>query len=426
MLPVTERLLQFIWQFQYFNRSELTTCTGESLLIFFQGHYNKNQGPDFTTARIRLKETTWAGSIELHIKTSDWMRHRHESDTNYQNVILHVVWEHDQPVNNIPVLELKHRVSGLLLRRYESLMEASSFIPCDKSIHTIPTLHFASWKERLLAERMLRKNNIITEYLKQNKYHWEEMFWSLIARSFGMKVNADAFEAIARSVPLTLLAKQKYQLHHVEALLFGQAGLLEKDFTEAYPQLLKREYRFLQRKYELRPIYAPLLFLRMRPGNFPTVRLAQLAMLIYESVHLFSRIRDADTIQEVKAMLHITANDYWHYHYRFDELSVFKKKTIGSTMMCNIIINTIVPVLFAYGHYHGENAYKQKALQWLEAVDPELNTVTKGFLNLEVTCQSAYDSQALLELKSNYCDHKKCLDCAIGNLLLKAKNIKED
>ena len=416
---MTERLLQFIWQFQYFNRNELTISAGEPLLIFFQGHYNNNQGPDFTTARIHLNDTTWAGSVEMHIKTSDWARHRHETDPNYQNVILHVVWEHDQPVNDIPILELKHRVSSLLLNRYESLMEASTFIPCDKSIHTIPDLHFASWKERLLAERLLRKNNLITEYLKQNNYHWEEMFWWLIARSFGIKVNADAFEAIARSVPLTLLAKQKYQLHHIEALLFGQAGLLEKEFNEAYPQLLKREYRFLQRKYGLRPIHAPLHFLRMRPGNFPTIRLAQLAMLIYESAQLFSRIRDATSVEQVKTMLCVTANDYWHYHYKFDELSVFKKKTIGSNMVCNVIINTIVPVLFAYGHYHGENIYKQKALQWLDEIDAEINTVTKGFLQLEVTCRSAYDSQALLELKANYCDKKKCLDCGIGNMLLK-------
>lgn len=416
---MTERLLQFIWQFQYFNRNELITCNGEPLLIFFQGNYNSNQGPDFTAARIRLKETTWAGSVEMHLKTSDWVRHKHESDTNYQNVVLHVVWEHDAPVNNIPVLELKHRVSGLLLNRYEALMAASSFIACDKSIHTIPALHFASWKERLLAERLLRKNSLITDYLKQNNYHWEEMFWWLIARSFGMKVNSDAFEAIARSVPLTLLAKQKYQLHHIEALLFGQAGLLEKDFAESYPQLLQREYRFLQRKYGLRPIFAPLLFLRMRPGNFPTIRLAQLAMLIYASAQLFSKIRDANSVEEVKALLDITANDYWHYHYKFDELSVFKKKTMGSAMINNVIINTIVPVLFTYGHYHGENAYKQKALQWLEKIDAESNSVTKGFNNLEITCRSAYDSQALLELKSNYCDKKRCLDCGIGNILLK-------
>ncbi|HEX6191687.1 MAG TPA: DUF2851 family protein, partial [Chitinophagaceae bacterium] len=199
----------------------------------------------------------------------------------------------------------------------------------------------------------------------------------------------------------------------------GQAGLLEKDFAESYPQLLQREYRFLQRKYGLRPIFAPLLFLRMRPGNFPTIRLAQLAMLIYASAQLFSKIRDANSVEEVKALLDITANDYWHYHYKFDELSVFKKKTMGSAMINNVIINTIVPVLFTYGHYHGENAYKQKALQWLEKIDAESNSVTKGFNNLEITCRSAFDSQALLELKSNYCDKKRCLDCGIGNILLK-------
>ncbi len=425
---MTERLLQFIWQFQYFNRTELALASGEPVRIIIPGQFNTNQGPDFTDAKIVIGQTFWAGSIELHIKTSDWVKHHHETDQNYKNVILHVVWENDQQESDnsskivspsIPLLELQSRISNLLLSSYTDLMNAASFIPCEKMIQAVPPLQWTSWKERLLAERLLRKSKKISGYLQQNNFHWEETFWWMLARNFGMKVNADAFETIARSIPLNILAKQKHQIHQLEALLLGQAGLLESKFDEDYPRLLQKEYVFLKKKYDLRPIHEPLLFLRMRPGNFPTIRLAQLAMLVKESVHLFSKIAEAGSVKAVKAWLDVTANDYWHYHYRFEDCSSFKIKRLGISTINSIIINTVVPVLFAYGDYHSEKKYKEKALQWLEETEAESNAITNGFRQIEIENKNAYDSQALIELKTQYCDLKKCLDCTIGNFLLK-------
>lgn len=416
---MTERLLQFIWQFQYFNTTELTTTTGELIQIIFPGQYNTNQGPDFTDAKISIGKTTWAGTVELHIKTSDWTKHNHQQDKNYNNVILHVVWEDDRTGNAVPVLELKGRVSKILLHRYKELMNADSFIPCEKSIHSVREIVWKSWKDRLLAERLLRKAATVDNYLQQNNYHWEETFWWLLARNFGMKVNAEAFEAIARSVSVNLLAKHKSQLHQLEALLMGQAGLLEEKFTEEYPLLLQKEYRFLQSKYRLKPVSLPLHFLRMRPGNFPTIRLAQLTMLVYQSVHLFSKVKEVGPVKDIRQWFDVNANDYWHYHYRFDEASAFRKKKLGETMIDNIIINTITPVLFAYGSYHKEQQYKDKALQWLESTAAEANSITKGFQRMGVDNKSAFDSQALIELKNEYCSKRRCLDCGVGNAILK-------
>jgi hypothetical protein len=417
---MNERLLQFIWQFQYFNKSELRTSSGEPLQIIFQGQHNTNQGPDFSSAKVKIGSTTWVGSVELHFKTSDWEKHHHNRDENYRNVILHVVWENDtEQENAVPILELKEKVSKILLQRYETLMNAAGFIACEKSIHQVPGITWKSWKERILAERLVRKAEAVERYLRQCNYHWEETFWWLLARNFGMKVNADAFEAVARSIPLNLLAKHKSQIHQLEALLLGQAGLLNKAFDEDYPNMLRKEYKFFKAKYNLAPCVNTLFFLRMRPGNFPTIRFAQLAMLVHESAHLFSRIKEAASIDELEKWFDVTANDYWHYHYRFNETSPYKKKKLGLAMINNIVINTIVPMFFAYGHYHDEEAYKRKALRWLEETPAEENSVTKAFQGLGIENESGFDSQALIELKNEYCSKKRCLDCAVGNAILR-------
>ncbi|MFI5130242.1 MAG: DUF2851 family protein [Chitinophagales bacterium] len=421
---MTERLLQFIWQFQYFNKNELTAISGETVRVISPGQLNTNQGPDFTDGKIRLDNTTWVGTVELHIKTSDWNKHEHQNDSNYNNVILHVVWENDSTANQVPVIELKSRVSGILLQRYEELMNSSAFIACEKSIHAVRGITWVSWKERLLAERLLRKSKLIGTYLQQNNYHWEATFWWLLARNFGTKVNGDAFEAMARSMPVNIISKHKGQIHQLEALLFGQAGLLEKNPNkygeeDDYLLLLRREYEFLQGKYKIVPIGTPVHFLRMRPGNFPTVRLAQLAMLVHQTAHLFSKIKDATSVNEVKKWFDVTANDYWHYHYVFDEISAFKEKRVGESMIDNIMINTVVPVLFAYGNYHGDQKCKDRALKWLEEILAESNSITNGFHHIGTEIKNAYDSQALIELKNEYCDRRRCLECGVGNAILK-------
>jgi hypothetical protein len=297
-------------------------------------------------------------------------------------------------------------------------MNAPHFIPCANTISHTRELTWLNWKERLVAERLTRKAELVLEGLEQTGRHWEETFWRLLARNFGIKVNADAFEELARSLPVNLLAKQRASIHQLEALLLGQANLLQ-DAADAYTKLLQREYFFLKQKYQLVPVNTPMHFLRMRPGNFPTVRLAQLAMLVYTTTHLFSALLEEPDLEKAKALLQVTANDYWHYHYRPGQSSPYKPKKVGPDMAENIIINTVVPVLFAYGTYHHLEAYKEKAVHWLQETAAESNTIIKGFETLSVHSKSAFDSQALLELKHGYCDVKRCLDCAVGNALLK-------
>ena len=422
---MTERLLHYIWQFQFFSRDKLTTTTGEPLQILFAGLYNINQGPDFSDAKIKVGNTTWAGTVELHLRTSDWIKHNHQADENFNNVILHVVWEDDTFVNDLPVLELRGRVSGILLRRYEELMLSASFIPCEKMICHVNELIWKSWKDRLLAERLMRKAENVEQMLKENNCHWEETFWWMLAGNFGAKVNTAAFEAMARTLPLNILGKHRSRIQQLEALLMGQAGLLKKNpeinsENDAYFNMLQREFFFLQKKYGLRPIRQPVHFLRMRPGNFPTIRLAQLASLLQHPRPLFSTIRDTILLKHVRDLFDITANDYWHYHYRFGETSGFKRKKLGGAMLDNIIINTLGPVLFAYGNYHHEQGYKDRAMYWMEKTAAEKNSITNGFEELGIENKNAFDSQALIELKNRYCNTRRCLECGLGNVLLKS------
>ena len=417
---MTERLLQYIWQFQYFNSKELLTDEGEALQIIYQGMFNTNQGPDFTDAKIKIGATIWAGSVELHINTSDWKNHKHSGDKHYKNVILHVVWKNDTDLHlPFSTLVLQDKVPKVLLSKYDELMNTDSFIPCEKNIQQINNLTWQSWKERILVERLENKTRVVFDQLQQNNNHWEEICWWMLAKNFGMQLNSIAFEKMARSIPVNILAKHKGQIHQVEALLFGQAGSLDADFAEDYPKLLQKEYLFLKKKYNLQKPEGSMIFLRMRPSNFPTVRLAQLAMLVHKSLHLFSKIKESPGIKSIKELLQVTANDYWHYHYVFDEPTAFKKKKLGGQMTDNILINTVVPVLFAYGHYHHEEQYKDKALQWLEEIKAEKNTITNGFTALQVENRTAFDSQALIQLKNEYCNKKRCLDCSIGNKLLR-------
>jgi len=420
---MTEKLLQYIWQFQYFNLTGLQTVAGEQLEILRPGKWNRNQGPDFTDAQIRVDGTVLAGSVELHLRSSQWEEHGHSMDANYNNVILHVVQEHDQPdTSTIPVLELHSRIPGILLERYEQLMQAPSFIACGSSIGRVPGLTWTSWKERLLAERLTRRSEMVFKLLGETGGNWEEIYWWLLARNFGATVNTEAFEALGRSLPFPLLARHRQQIQQLEALLFGQAGLLNKKFRDHYPRMLQKEYHFLAKKYRLQPIQLPVHFLRMRPGNFPTIRLAQLAALLQNPEQCFSRILEAGNIRETIKLFSVTANDYWHYHYIPDEVSAYKKKILGKEMTDNIMINTIVSSVFAYGMYHKNAAIQARALSWLEILDKESNAITRSFEKLGIKTASAFDSQALIELKTHYCDERLCLNCAVGNAILKMNN----
>jgi hypothetical protein len=418
---MTERLLQYIWQFQYYNKHQLTTESGDRLHIIHPGQHNTSQGPDFLEAKIKLGNTLWAGSIEIHVNSSDWKKHGHGKDVNYQNVVLHVVWCNDTKDDfDLPVLVLSDRVAKVLLRQYDNWMLQPSFIPCSDKIKTINELVWASWKERLLVERLQRKSDYVLQVLHTNKNNWEETCWQLLARNFGIKINEDAFERIAHKLPLNYLSKHRNQLITMEALLLGQAGLLKGPFADEYTRLLLREYNFQCTKHHLsQESPAIVQFLRMRPASFPTIRLAQLAAVLHKSGQLFSKIKEANSLKEIIQLLEISASDYWNTHYLLDMASPWKEKRLGKEMVNNIIINTVVPILFSYGAYHSDASYKDKVLGWLMEIPNEKNKITNSWTGLGIANHHAYDSQALIELTTRYCKKKKCLDCAAGNAILK-------
>lgn len=420
---MNEELLHFIWKFQYLNTSSLTCTTGNEIVILQPGIHNQNQGPDFLDARIQIGDTVWAGHVEMHVFARDWIVHGHTGDENYKNVILHVVWENDEPIRDhrgqwIPTLELKGRVATTMLDRYRHLMELPHHIPCTGHVHRLTHLSLLNWKERLVVERLQEKTKAIQNKLSQSKGHWEEVFWRLTAKNFGVKVNAAVFEMIAETLPVSLLQKHKHNRIQIEALLFGQARLLERPFVDKYPVMLRKEYQFYKKKYGLRPVDGLLQFLRMRPANFPTLRLSQLAGLIFEGERLFSKIRDAKEASEVYQLFNVCANDYWHYHYVFDEESAFLEKNLGKQMIYNLLINTVVPLLYAYGKITGDDAQSEKAIYWLTGLPAENNRVTRAFEAVELENKTAFDSQALYQLKTHYCDVKSCLQCAIGVSIL--------
>lgn len=421
---MTEKLLQFIWQFQYFNTSILQTDTGEPLTVIKPGSLNVNQGPDFLEASVKVAEVTLIGNIELHVFASDWNKHGHSSDKKFTNIILHVVWENDMLIKDknghmLPTLSLQPRIAKVLLLRYQQLMNEVCPIACSNFLPEISDLCWQSWKERLAAERLEQKSTRILQLLEESKHHWEEVLWWMIAANFGIKVNTELFEEIARSIPLTVLAKHKNQIHQLEALLLGQAHLLDAEFKEDYPRLLQKEYLFLQKKYQLRKIFNTVSLLRMRPANFPTLRLAQLAILIHKVNHLFSQIKEITLLNNAQALFDITCNDYWHYHYLFDQISAFKPKHLGAQMINNIFINTVIPVLFAYGLYNNEQSCKEKAIRWLGEIKAEENVITKTWKKAGIKNTDALNSQALIYLMNHYCANKLCLECAIGNKILK-------
>ena len=421
---MNEKLLQFIWQFQYYQKQQCTTTQGETLFIEKPGILNLHQGPDFSEALIRIGQTTWAGNIELHLRSSDWYKHRHETDIRYSNIILHVVWEDDQPVtddfdNRIPTFVLASRISALLLDRYRSMMVTKQPVPCHGFLPSLNQLGWTAWKERLVAERLERKSANVLAVLEQSNNHWEEVCWWLLAANFGNKINSHLFEQVAKSIPITLLAKHKNQIHQLEALLLGQANLLSGQYKEKYAVMLQREYFFLKKKYKLQAVNKQPAFLRMRPAAFPTLRLAQLAMLTFYSSHLFSKIKVINQLGNALELFMVTANDYWNDHYRFDELSAFQPKHLGKQMAENILINTVIPLLFAYGLYHQDETYTEKCIQWLHQLPAEQNRITRQWQVDGIGNKSALDSQALIELTNYYCVHKRCLDCAIGNKILK-------
>jgi hypothetical protein len=423
----TEDFLNYIWKFRLFNRINLRTTEGEELEVYSAGLHNSNAGPDFQNARIRIGETTWAGNAELHISSSDWQKHGHTADNDYNNIILHVVYRDDAPLlradgKRVPTLELKDRISTELFNRYHNLVFGNqTIIPCEGTIATVDSLTLQNWLTRILVERMEKRSEAIIAALANNRGDWEETFYQFLAANFGFKTNALPFELLAKSLPQNILAKHKNSPMQIEALIFGQAGFLANELTEAYPQKLKIEYDFLRKKYNLTPIENHLWkFLRMRPQNFPTIRLAQFAALIVQSNHLFSKILDTQDVKGLKDLFsNIHVNEYWLTRYRFDKESKPAGKSLGDASVNALLLNTVAQFLFSYGKHLQLQHFVSRSLKLLESIPAEQNNITADFANLGLKINSAFESQAMLELKNNYCDYKKCLQCGVGIKILK-------
>jgi hypothetical protein len=397
----------------------------EEIELIKQGITNTDAGPDFFNAQIKIGKTKWAGNVEMHINASDWEKHAHQHDAAYNNVILHVVFNADKIIRRtsgevIPTLELKNKFDNKIYKNYQNFKSSKDWIPCEKQIKSVPSIIINSTIDKLLLERLERKSISIINSLKLNNNNWEETFYQQLARNFGFKINAEPFELLAKSLPSLILAKHKNSMFPIEALLFGQAGLLNEHFNDKYLRDLQNEYLYLKQKFKLISIDKHLWkFLRLRPVNFPTIRIAQLSGLIYNSFHLFSKIIETDNIETLKSFMNTDVSEYWQTHYIFDKLSPLKAKQLGEESINGIIVNTIVPFLFVYGKQKNEEKYIDRALKFLEQIPGEHNAIIKKWELLKMPVKTAYSTQALLQLKNEYCNDKKCLNCAIGNELIK-------
>ena len=425
---MNEDFLQFIWKQNLFSKSKQFSTKGNEVEIIDVGKQNFDSGPDFFDARIKLDHVLWAGNVEIHLKSSSWYQHGHDSDSAYDNVILHVVLEDDASVvlnNNreIPCLQLQFTPD--LLANYQMLMSSQRWIPCFDELKNVNKFFVNNWLDRMLIERLERKALEIEKILIENNNSWEDTLYQVLARYFGMRVNAEPFQQLARSIPLKFLAKQKNSLFQLEAMLFGQSGLFQKyDCDDDYLHRLRKEYKFLAHKFQLKPISSSRWkWLRLRPPNFPTVRIAQFASLVHQSVSLFSKFIKAGSITDISNLLKCEASDYWTTHYQFGMESAEKKKVLGKTCIDALIINCVVPVLFLYGKHHDAQKIKDKACDLLSQLSSEKNAIIKKWQECGVKAKTAYQSQALLQLKTNYCDHFNCLQCEFGNRIIRNVNV---
>lgn len=416
---MNEKLLQFIWDNGFFETTGLCTVEGEALQILFAGTWNKDQGPDFLGGHVAINGVEWIGNIEMHVLSTDWELHGHGQDPNYDNVVLHVVWKHNRKIrSDIPVLELQHRVPSHMLDRYKAWMESASPIPCISDLSAVHFSQISSFLESLKMERFRERAMQVQQLVSISGMDWQEAFWHAIAKGFGYKVNAEAFERIAQTIPYRILLKHRSSLVQLEALLMGQAGLLRSDTADHYARLLFREYAFLKKKYGLQKCYAPVHFLRMRPGNFPTIRFAQLSMLIHQQPDLFRSIKDGLPLGPIQELLKIGTSEYWESHYRFSEISVTCAKVTGEQFIDNVVTNVILPFLMAYHHHIGNNEASDTFMKWLHLLPPETNSILLEFGRAGVKAQHRGESQALLELHKRFCSQLNCLSCAAGRQLL--------
>lgn len=419
-----ESFLHAVWRYSLYRPEGLSTTEGQPVTIIQSGTYNTNAGPDFLEAKVKVGSTTLVGHIELHVKSSDWRKHEHDGDAAYNNVILHVVYEDDakDATTHIPTLCIKQSIPDSVLGQYHRLIQNNDKLPCAASLSDVRDITKESWLSRMLAERWEQKLAGWQDVLEDSQGDWRELLYQRLATNFGFKVNADAFQELARSLPLNILAKHGNNLLQIEALLFGQSGMLDDTFEDEYPKSLKKEYNFLKKKYRLTPLESTRWkFMRMRPANFPTVRIAQFAALIFSSVHLFSQIIEKSDTKEVAALFDVAASEYWDNHYRFDEESkVKRKKKLGESSVQNIIINTVAPIKFLYASQQAADKLKDDALTLIDNLPAEQNRIIDIWDAHNWKPVNAAQSQAQIQLYNNYCINKRCTECAIGLSILKS------
>ena len=420
-----EDFLHYVWQYKKFDFSNLTTAAGEHLTIVSVGNYLKQSGPDFFNAQIIIGSQKWAGNVEIHVKSSDWYLHHHERDKQYDNVVLHVVWEHDTPVfrndnSELPVLELKKYVSKAVTDSYATLVSPKSWIYCENKIKTIEYFVFAHWMESLFFERLERKYIPINDLLEETGNDWEAVLFWMIAKNFGLNANGEILFKVVKMIPFAVIQKERFEVENLEALLFGLADLFPLEAEDRYVLDLKKRFNYLVQKHQLQKMpIEPLAFFKHRPDNFPTVRIAQLAMLYHQQQNLFSKIISAKTVNECYQVFNVSVSNYWQTHYLFDKTSSKKKKQLSKPFIDLLIINTIVPFQFAYQKSPGKEM-SEVILALMQSIIPEKNSIIEKFANFGVKAQNAFETQSLLQLKNEYCNNSRCLKCSLGIQLLKS------
>ena len=421
---MTEDFLYYIWRYKTYSGS-LSTMSGQAIKVLNTGILNTNSGPDFLGAKLIIGDTEWNGSVEMHVKSSDWHKHNHNEDTVYDSVILHIVYDHDVEIttkggNKLEVLQLKDKFSLSQYAKYKNLLGSREWIPCANQIKNTPDFIKNSFLDRLLIERLENKAEQIELKLSESNNNWEESFYIALARNFGFKVNADPFEQLAYNTPLSILIKYKNNLFQLEAILFGQSSLINPNLKDEYTLSLDKEYQFLKAKHKLKAVYSyQWKFMRMRPTNFPSIRIAQFASLIHKSSHLFSKIISIEKLKDLQELFNIESSEYWDEHYVLGKKAKKSKKSFGKSSFDLILINTIIPFLFVYANHNGNEELKNRALRFLQETKGESNSIITRYTKSGIKTDNAGQSQALIQLYNNYCTYTKCLECSIGINLIK-------
>lgn len=422
---INEDFLHFVWKFQAFNFTDLRTTKGEQVCVLKPGIHNKNSGPDFKFAHVQIDGVLWVGHVEIHINASDWYRHKHHLDDNYDAVILHVVYNANQKVyrlsgKEIPTLVLCGLIFEKYLFEYDSLFHSMESVPCSKSLKTIELSFMKTYYEALMIERLEMKNiKINTMFVNSNK-DYKECFYQLFAYALGLKINAAQLQDLAVRSPLALLAKHRDDRLAVESILYGQSGLLNRCFSDEYPRKLKSEYLYFKEKYKLHSInYKQWNFFRLRPSSFPTVRISMLADFCVKSDSLFHELLQFSSLHTIKEYLNLKVSSYWRNHYVFDKKANTRNVRLGKTTIDLIIINAVLPFCFFYATQKSNYQMMQSVIDSFRQMKSENNKILRFYKQCGVKVYSALESQALIHLHQNYCIKRKCLNCRVFNQILK-------